>query len=198
MCVVCYGTNQSSSCVCLCMCYVCVMYVLCMCYVCVMYVLCMCLCVSDMSPDIQQCLTETEACFNLLLPRMDTWNNDYFNVDSTLNSTHSDGNRDDNSTDSDSDEEDWVEVEQPSSSEGPSSSAGPSSISAGLEGHGISGREFSLTITLPQGKNTLLLEETEDNQSIFESLKGCHVLCENTYLPTVNKWLRVIIDCGIE
>ena len=152
-----------------------------------------------MRPDIQQCLTETEACFNLLLPRMDTWNNDYFDLDTTLNSTHCDGNHNNDSTDSDSDEEDWVEVEGPSSLEGPSSSEGASSSTfAGLEGHGISGREFSLTITLPQGKNTLLLEETEDNQSIFESLRGCHVLCENTYLPAVNKWLRVIIDCGIE
>lgn len=116
---------------------------------------------------------------------MDTWNSDHFFVDTTLNSVHCNDNHDDESTDSDSDEEDWVEVEGPSSS-------------SGLEGHGISGREFNLTITLPQGKNTLLLEETEDNQSIFESLRGCHVLCENTYLPTVNKWLRVISDYGIE
>lgn len=140
----------------------------------------------DMSPDIHQCLTETENCFNLLLPRMDIWNSDYFDVDITPNIAHCDSNYGDDDTQSDSDEEDWVEVE------------GPSSLSCGLEGHGISGREFSFTITLPQGKNTLLMEENEDNQSIFESLRGCHVLCENTYLPTVNKWLQVITDCGIE
>ena len=144
----------------------------------------------DMSPDIHKCLIEIETCFNLLLPRMDTWNSDYFDVDVTPNSAQcSDGgNHDNDNTQSDdSDEEDWVEVEGPSSS----------SVS-GLEGHGISGREFNLTITLPQGKNTLLVEETEDNQSIFESLRGCHVLCNNTYLPTVNKWLQVIIDCGVQ
>ena len=143
-----------------------------------------------MSPDIQKCLVEIETCFNLLLPRMDTWNSDYFDMDVTLNSAHCSGggggDHDNESAQSDdSDEEDWVEVE------------GPSSSSRGLEGHGISGREFNLTITLPQGKSTLLLEETEDNQSIFESLRGCHVLCNNTYLPAVNKWLQVIIDCGI-
>ena len=137
-----------------------------------------------MSPDIQQCLTEIETCFNLLLPRMDTWNSDYFDV---ANSAHCNGDHNDDSDDSD-EEEDWVEVVAPSAS----------SSSGGLEGHGISGREFNLTITLPQGKNTLLLEETEDNQSIFENLRGGHVLCDNTYLPTVNKWLQVIIiDCGI-
>ena len=141
-----------------------------------------------MSPDIQKCLVEVETCFNLLLPRMDTWNSDYFDMDVTPNSAHCSGsNHDDESTQSDdSDAEDWVEVE------------GPSSSTSGLEGHGISGREFNLTITLPQGKNTLLVEETEDNQSIFESLRGCHVLCSNTYLPIVNKWLQVIIDCGIQ
>lgn len=139
-----------------------------------------------MSSDIQQCLTELETCFNLLLPRMDTWNSDYFDVDdATPNNVHCSGNHDNDSTESDSEEEDWVEV-------------GPSTSSSELEGHGISGREFNLTITLPQGKNTLLLEENEDNQSIFENLRGCHVLCENKYLPTVNRWLQVIIDCGIE
>jgi len=118
---------------------------------------------------------------------MDTWNSDCFDVDTTSNSAHYKGNYDDDNTQSDSDdEEDWVEVEEPSSS------------SSGLEGHGVTGREFSLSITLPHGKNTLLLEENEDNQSIFESLRGCYVLCNNTYIPTVNKWLQVTSDCGIE
>lgn len=161
-----------------------------------------------MSPDIQQCLTETEACFNLLLPRMDTFSSDYFDVPNSTHchdnhdndshdnhhddshSNHDDdscSNHDNDSAQSDSEEEDWVEV------------AGPSSSTfSELEGHGITGREFNLTITLPQGKNTLLMEETEDNQSIFESLRGCRILCESTYLPAVNRWLQVIIDCGIQ
>ena len=149
----------------------------------IIVIVCTCL---DMSSDIRQCLTEMETCFNLLLPRMDTWNTDCFDVDLAPNSAQCSGSHDDDSAQSDdSDEEDWVEV-------------GPSTYSAGLEGHGISGREFNLTITLPEGKNTLLLEETEDNQSIFESLRGCHVLCSSTHLPMVNKWLQVIIDCGIQ
>jgi len=91
----------------------------------------------------------------------------------------------DNSSE-DEEEEDWIEVAGPSSSS-----------STGLEGHGVAGREFSLTITLPQGKNSLLLAETEDNQSIFENLKGSYMLCTNSYLPSVNKWLQVLVIVGL-
>jgi len=131
----------------------------------------------ETTPDIQHCLTEIETCFNLLLPRMDTWDSDFFPMETTPNDNHTT----DSSSDDDDDEEDWIEVAEPSSS------------STGLEGHGVAGREFSLTITLPQGKNSLLLTETEDNQSIFENLKGSYLLCANSYLPSVNKWLQVLV-----
>jgi len=136
----------------------------------------------DISPDIQHCLTEIEACFNLLLPRMDTWDTDFFPTETTPNNDHSSGSHDNNS--SDDEEEEWIEV------------AGPSSSSNDLEGHGVAGREFSLTITLPQGRNSLLLAENEDNQSIFETLRGSYVLCTNNYLPSVNKWLQVLVIFG--
>ena len=135
----------------------------------------------EITPDIQHCLTEIETCFNLLLPRMDTWDNDLFPMETTTDSKHTT----DNSSE-DEEEEDWIEVAGPSSSS-----------STGLEGHGVAGREFSLTITLPQGKNSLLLAETEDNQSIFENLKGSYMLCTNSYLPSVNKWLQVLVIVGL-
>ena len=134
----------------------------------------------DITPDIHHCLSEIDTCFNLLLPRMDTWDSDFFPMESAPNTTCSHDNS------SDEEEEEWIEV------------AGPSSSSSGLEGHGVAGREFSLTITLSQGKNSLLLAETEDNQSIFENLRGSYMLCSNSYLPSVNKWLQVLVrDCVI-
>ena len=61
-----------------------------------------------------------------------------------------------------------------------------------LQEHGLTSRGFSIPITI-ELSTIPEVRETEDNASIIATLQECKQLLSEKYLPTINKWMEVII-----
>ena len=133
----------------------------------------------DALDDIKSCLTEMEACFQILMPKFDFKNG---SIPSSLeepdisdNEEESDKGNESSSVDDSDSEIEWEDV----------GGGGSGDL---LGAHGMLGHGWSLTLDIPK---RVEVQEGEDNDSIVLALRERYKIVTSKYIPSLNKWIEV-------
>lgn len=152
-----------------------------------------------MMPEIEHCLQEMTGCFELLLPKPETFfartqtdekeeakEDDHDLAFATASSTTSEDIEERVSSDDESHEE-----ESGDESDGERSDSRDSEEEKFLQSHGLVSKGFSLSLTAFNTQSKVNVDETEDTAPIIASLRDDCKLIVQKFLPAVNRWLKV-------
>ena len=151
-----------------------------------------------MMPEIEHCLQEMTGCFELLLPKPETFfartqteeeeeakEDDHDVTFATASSTTSEDNEERERVSSDD------ESHEEESGDGEQSDSRDSEEEKFLQSHGLVSKGFSLSLAAFNTQSKVNVDETEDTAPIIASLRDDCKLIVQKFLPAVNRWLKV-------
>eukprot|EP00118_Oscarella_pearsei_P029016 m.3478 g.3478 ORF g.3478 m.3478 type:complete len:706 (+) comp9457_c0_seq1:14-2131(+) len=147
----------------------------------------------DLTPEIEHCLREMNSCFELLLPKPESF---FARTENTCPPTEAEEEHLTENEEECSGEVDGEESEGNSSDEGSSGSDDRNTDDLGfLQNHGLVPKGFSLSLAAFETGNKVDVQETEDTAPVIASLKDNYKLIVQKFLPTVTQWLKIVGKC---